>query len=146
MLARYENEIRRWFLKRVPVSEADDLVQDTACAIIESFPHFRRKSSERTWVYAICRNVLYRYYRGSFGLAVALDPDSLPEIPVDPSAKLAVAIAVDLLPPRLRSVYELRFERGLTVCQISELLKRPTGTVKYQLHEIRFQLKRYLQE
>jgi RNA polymerase sigma-70 factor (ECF subfamily) len=54
--------------------------------------------------------------------------------------------AVQRLPPTLRDVTLLHYYADLTVARVADLLRRPEGTVKRQLHEARVLLAAALEE
>lgn len=143
-MREHEPEVRRWFTSRVTAREdIEDLVQECMCAIIESYHSFRQQSSVRTWVFGICRNLFFRYQRQKIRRALPLvgeHPDR--RLGRDPVDALGVRLAAETLPHRLRSVYDLHYLNGQTIKEISLLLTRPEGTIKYQLHEIRSILRR----
>lgn len=142
-----EPEVRGWFARRVlaeggTADDLEDIVQECLCAILQSYGRFEGRSSPRTWVYSICRNLLCQFRRQRRRMPRNL-PDSADEEPrapdaaIDPADVLTVRMAADSLPPRLRSVYELYYQNGLSVRDVAFFLRRPEGTVKYQLSEIR---------
>jgi RNA polymerase sigma factor (sigma-70 family) len=62
VVADQERLVRSFFRRRCASPEdAEDLAQETLCAIVDAFPRFRGDSSPSTWVWAICRNVYSRY-------------------------------------------------------------------------------------
>ena len=63
LLNEYEPKMRRFFSTKVAHQlDRDDLFQEAAYAIIKSYKKFKAKSSLSTWIYSICRNILYNYY------------------------------------------------------------------------------------
>jgi RNA polymerase sigma-70 factor (ECF subfamily) len=138
----YEPMIRRFFSGKVCGREdAEDLTQDAACAVISSLARFRGRSSLSTWIYAICRNILYAYYR------TKTRQGQIPrtrEEPLDPASSVPVEIRliIEKLPARLKSVYRLFYQERRAVSEIAALLDRPAGTIKYLLYELRNTLRR----
>lgn len=138
VVTTFEPAIRRWFARRlVNEADAEDAVQETIIAILRAYPSFEARSSLRTWVYAICRNQLYRMRKVHSRVPAALDEEPPDTRPDDPEALLDLRMAADSLPPRLRTVYQLRFVKSMKVTEIARFLQRSEGTVKFQLHQIR---------
>ena len=136
-----EPVVHRWFSRRVNhEDDVEDLVQECMCAIIESHAGFKRHSTERTWVHGICRNLFFHYLRGKSAQPMQMQKDVVENVSYDHDAQLAILMAAELLPSRLRSVYELRYVQNRPITEISEFLNRPVGTIKYQLYEIRTRL------
>ncbi|WP_214110407.1 sigma-70 family RNA polymerase sigma factor [Acrocarpospora catenulata] len=151
------------------VDEAEDLVQETYLRAWRSFGRFEGRSSIRTWLYRIATNacltaVEQRNRRPMpTGLgAPCEDPDQLPpaqpEIPwltplpdtllVDPAAivnsrqtiRLAMAAALQHLPPRQRAVLLLRDVFEWRAGEVAELLGTTTAAVNSMLQRARAQL------
>jgi RNA polymerase sigma-70 factor (ECF subfamily) len=150
LLAKHHGLVRSFFRRRCACPEdAEDLAQETFCAIVSAWPRFRGGSAPSTWVWAICRNIysnhLYTKRRrerlvaelGS-GLAAAGDGQD------PPGADLALVL--DGLSPEERRLYECYYGEGLSVRKTAVLLERPEGTVKYLLFRLRARVRDLLEE
>ncbi len=63
-LADHGDELFGYALKRVKRREqAEDLVQETFIAAVQSYDSFESRSSVRTWLFAILKNKVMDYYR-----------------------------------------------------------------------------------
>jgi RNA polymerase sigma-70 factor (ECF subfamily) len=62
LLARHRAGLLRFFQRRAG-ADADELLQGTWLACLESFQRIRGESTFRTYVFSIARNELCRYYR-----------------------------------------------------------------------------------
>ena len=140
---RYESAIRRWFFSRVVSPEdGEDLTQDVMVSIIQGWSRFDGRSSERTWVYSICRNTLFNSYR-RWKTRTSVLPDP-PIAGNSAEQRLIVRIAVETLPKRFQVLYLLRYDQGLGIREIAARLGRSEGTIKYQFYEMRIRLGKIL--
>lgn len=138
-ILNYESKIFRFYTgQNLTKEEAEDLQQETLCRIYESLPGFRGVSSLGTWIYSICKNVLFEHRRKQFRTV----PLGETEIPVpDKTEYIDFQTMVDSLPHYLKPIYMRRFKLYMPVKEIALQLNMPEGTVKYYLHLIRKQLK-----
>lgn len=111
----YVGALRKFFSRRVPASDADDLVQDVMVGLLN-----RTKSSEientDAYVFTVARNVLARHQRGG-RLAVApatsdieVLPDATPSAErrvLDREGLQLVLQTIEGLPARTREVFVL---------------------------------------
>ena len=63
--------------------------------------------------------------------SAAADPDQREEW------KRMVSLGVDSMEPGYRRLYDLYYRRGYSVGEISRLMSRPEGTIKYDLYMLR---------
>jgi RNA polymerase sigma-70 factor, ECF subfamily len=142
VVADHQGLVRSFFRRRCASPEdAEDLAQETLCAIVDAFPRFRGEASPSTWVWAICRNVYsrYLYTRRRRERAVAeLAARRYGEVAeADDQERREIALLIEGLRPAERLLYECHYRLGLPVKETARLLERPEGTVKYQLHLLR---------
>ena len=135
---------------------AEELAQEVFVQLYRSLPAYAERSSFRTWLYALARNVcLYQRRRSRRLRAVERAPEELgpqgwrriPDLGPDAAERLAagelrqrVRRQVAELPPIYRSVLVLRDWEDLSYAEIAELLEIPVGTVRSRLHEARTRL------
>lgn len=136
---KYESKILRFYSgQNLTREESEDLKQETLCRIYESLPGFRGASSLGTWIYGICRNVLFEHRRRR----IRTVPIGDEEIPVpDKTDYIDFQSLVDSLPQYLKPIYMRRFKLDMPVKEIADQLLMPEGTVKYYLHQIRKHLR-----
>jgi len=120
------------------VHAAEDLVQDTFLAAIESRATFDAGQDVAAWLLGILRNRARRTWRAQ-ARAAAKAPGAASD-PSDPArAALAreltaeVDAAVQQLPETYRPVLRLHLRHGLTPAEIALALERPAGSVRTQL-------------
>ncbi|MCK4543789.1 MAG: sigma-70 family RNA polymerase sigma factor [Spirochaetales bacterium] len=144
-IEEYEERIEGFFRKKINnIEDIEDLTQDAIIAVIQSYSRFQSRSLISTWIYGICRNVLNSYFykktrdRKNPGFADKEEAGLL--------EKTLLKIAIDRLPPRFETIYDLFYVKKYSIKEIGKLLEKPEGTIKYYLYELRGRIKRYYNE
>lgn len=149
---RYKDRIYQFARWQVGSHLADDVAQDIFVEVCRSAQAFGGRSSFRTWLYAVARNVCRSSRRRRSGLASvpSAEPEVLLEIPDPGTGPLenverrelhaTLRRAVAELPRHHRTALMLRDWEGLSYQQISEVLEIPVGTVRSRLHNARARL------
>jgi RNA polymerase sigma factor (sigma-70 family) len=131
---------------------AQDAVQDVLLTLQRTADRYEGRSTFRTWLFGIARNVCHEYLRRER----ALVPDdgtfaALPDASLDPLQRLErkerealVRSAIADLPPAHRRVLRLRDGDGLAYEEIGRRLGIPIGTVRSRVHNARAALSRAL--
>lgn len=144
LVERHFKSVYRFFVNKVP-SQAADLVQETFLACIEGQARFRGASSFRTYVFAIARRRLYRYWRDNKGdHATELSVAELVAQAGCPADALAIHQEQKLLlrglrklPLKTQILLELAYFEGFTDRELAELEDIPVGTLKSRLRKAR---------
>ena len=140
----HESRITRFFQKEQLSRETvEDLTQEVLCRCYESNSRFRGTSAPGTWIYAICRNVLYEYFRkkktigniNEFQLSVGDKTEQL-------MSEIDLERARENLPSHLKVIYEKKYILHLKIREIAQDLSLPEGTIKYYLFVLRREFKR----
>lgn len=77
----YSDGMYSWALHKTSSKEtAEDLVQETFLAVVQSFDKYKGESTPKTWLYAILNNKIYDYYRSAYRLPVVEDVDILEKL------------------------------------------------------------------
>ncbi|GAA4670119.1 RNA polymerase sigma factor [Gordonia humi] len=124
---------------------AEDLAQETLLDTWKGLPDFAFRSSFRTWMFAVAHRKTVDHYRRRrdlptdgerFAELVAQGP--LPADKAEHSA-LVDALRVELghLPRMSRAAWWLKEVEGLTIIEISEVLRISTGSVRGHLQRSR---------
>ena len=125
-----EEKIKLFFNRYVyNKDDVEDLIQDTICSIISSVDTFKGKSSIETWIYSICRNVLYTYIhkkQKQKQLKQKIDKYFYE----DDKNKIEIRMLIDKLPSTLKQLYDLFYVKQYSIKEISKLQKKPIGTIK----------------
>jgi RNA polymerase sigma-70 factor (ECF subfamily) len=130
------------------VENAEDLLQETFVRVWRNIEKAQAVPADRQrfWLVAIARNCVLDFHRQRKVRERLEDAPLPPPVPgpeqaavaSDLSARLDVAIAC--LPETLRTVLTLHVLGGLNSTEVGRLLKRPVGTVRYQLATARKKL------
>jgi len=132
---------------------AEELAQD---AFVRAFARLATYDPERrfsAWFFRVLHNVVVDYLRRRRVQSVSLDalraegypdPPESASSPEDELERRALGAALGAALSRLRSDYRevivLRYQQGLAVDEIAEVLQLPEGTVKTFLHRGRKEL------
>ena len=146
-LTTYETKIGQFFLSRVSCREdAEDLKQDVLCAILRSYSRFMWRSSIGTWIYAICKNHLYKYYRDNVNRArmCSYQQHEIASRDRDENAWIALEIALGSLSIQNRRIYTDYYRIRKSIREIAADMDRPEGTIKYMLYTVRRELTRLM--
>ena len=141
----YEGKIRRFFSRHlIQEEDVEDLTQEVVCAIFAGYRRFRGSSAISTWIYAICRNQLYTFYRRK-DRSQKLFSKLLTETPSrDESLLGLLELSFDRLRPDQRKLYNEYYRFRKSVREVAHELGKPEGTVKFLLYELRKDLAQIL--
>lgn len=149
LLERHYAPLRRFLRNRVG-AHADELLQRTFLACIESHQRIRGDSSFRTYLYTIARNELCRLYRQRHlhGRFVDIDDCVLrtPEVSAFESqvcvdSRRALSGAVLRLPERDRALLDMAYLEELDSMTLSAALGIKPTSVRSRLHRVRKELR-----
>ena len=167
----FGNYLYRYALSRIADSEtAQDLVQETLVAAIQSFERFKGKSSIKTWLVAILKRKIVDYYRRSKNrqstdnieaIANAIDDmfddtgrwRAMPsKWTVNPGAAYEQQEFMDVLyqclanlPERLARIFMLREFEELSTAEICDQLSITESNSWVMLYRSRMQLRNCLE-
>jgi RNA polymerase sigma-70 factor, ECF subfamily len=139
--------------------QAEDLVQEVYIRVLRSFQHFKGESSEKTWLFAIARNVAIDSFRKQKGwkqrMVDKVDfpslqlPDGLPlpeEIVFHSEETQLMYKCLEQCTLDQRSVISLRFIQEFSICETAKLLGWKESKVKTTQHRAIKHLKILLEE
>jgi RNA polymerase sigma-70 factor, ECF subfamily len=145
-------------------ADAEEVVQDAFCSVIQSIQTFRSESAFGSWLYRIVANAAYQKLRGRAArpVTIALD-EVLPAFHEDGRARpladwsaslddharrtelrLVLAAAIDELPAEYRATLVLRDVEGLATAEVAATLGLTIPNVKSRLHRARLFLRHRL--
>ena len=129
--------------------EAEDAVQETFIRVFKSIHNFNEESSLYTWIYTIalniCRDMLKRRkYASSFEEYMLDQGESAEEIVLERINREILRERLSSLPFIYKEVLVLFYFEGLTVKEISHILREKEGTIKSKLSRGRKMLKNAL--
>ncbi len=127
--------------------DAEDLLQETLIVAWRSWERFRGKSQRTTWLHAIAVR-LWQQRRTRRREYLPLPPLELaaPDLTPGHDFQLDLASALEQLPDDQRIAFLLVKAEGWTHREAAQLLKEPTGTIQYRVHEATRKLRLLLEE
>ncbi|AWN45473.1 RNA polymerase subunit sigma-24 [Methylobacterium terrae] len=127
--------------------DAEDVVQEVCCALVERIAGFRGEARVSTWLFGIVVNACRDHHRRRTtlarmkeGLGVLLRLGPAPD-GRDLHRRAWLAGALARLDPRLRETVVLVAGEGLTHAEAAHALGVAEATVSWRLHEARRRLK-----
>jgi RNA polymerase sigma-70 factor (ECF subfamily) len=143
IIGEYEARIGYFFRSKVgDRDDAEDLVQEVLFRIVGSIATFVGRSALSTWIYGVCRNVLYHYYwqkKRSEKIFRRLTD----RFAVDEFDGRDLRSLIENLKKPLSTVYDLYYRKNYKIKEMAKLLDRPEGTIKYLLYTLRLEIRRY---
>ena len=146
LVGRYQDPVYRFVAWSIGNDDADDVAQDVFVEVYRSLATWRRRSTLRTWLYGVARNVCRRHVRRVAArgpIHGGVDVDDLPD-PSNPALRAAqsdanamLLAAIARLPPDQRVTLMLRAWEGLPYDEIAAATNVPLGTVRSRLHSAR---------
>ncbi len=110
---------------------------------------WRGLDSPQSYLYMIATNLVRDHWRrsGRERRAIRTMTAAMPSDPVcQPVQDVDVRALIESLPPRLRGAFLLHYYAGFGVREVADMLGRPEGTIKADLHHARTRLKAALGE
>jgi RNA polymerase sigma-70 factor (ECF subfamily) len=133
LYARYARMVHGMLLVRVPVSEAEDLVQEVFMSAMRKLPLLRAPGAFRGWLAAIARNRAIEYHRGARTFEEA--GEALASRPAEAAHHEALEILdiIRKLPEAYRETLILRLVEGMTGPEIAERTGLTPDSVRVNL-------------
>lgn len=125
-----------------------DVVQNAICKGLEKCCGLRNPDALKTWFYRIVVNEALQYLRDSRREAVSADGQIPEQVYQEPAYERdrEVYEQVQRLPEPARTIVVLHFYEGLTLKQISEVMRINLSTVKSRLYAALHKLEGNLKE
>jgi RNA polymerase sigma-70 factor, ECF subfamily len=138
LLRRVQPSLRRYLMRLVGASSADDVLQETLILVSRKLRWLDVPEAFHPWAYRVASRVAFRHLKKEKRWSEQVrDEAVLDEIPAAESA-----VPPEMLPELLnsgalstasRAVLVLHFHEELTLPEIAAILKIPLGTVKSRL-------------
>ncbi len=149
LTSRYFDSLYGFFRNKVG-DNIDDLLQDTMLACVSATERFEGRSSFRTYVFGIARNVLFAHLRSRQRHGVVdFEHASIEDMGTSPSKQVVrsqqarqLAQALRRIPLEYQIILELYYWEQLSSAEIAEVLDVPSSTVRTRLRRGRQQLER----
>lgn len=166
LVKKYEKMIYNLaFTKLVNHENAQDLTQECFLRAYKMLRSYRTDAAFSTWIYRICQNLIYDFYRANknkrnaeVSLYLQNDGEELKEreiadISSEPSEIILrnekikkIRELIKSLPDDLRDIIIMRDINNLSYNEIAESLDIEIGTVKSRISRAREKLKQYMIE
>ena len=150
LFGRHFDALYRFFASKVG-DDAEELVQRSFVAALESAERFRGDASVRTWLFAIARNILRQWIWERDRTArreQVLEHSSVAALGIGPSTALdlarehrQLAAGLQRIPIDSQIVLELFYWEKLTAAEIAAVFECPEGTVRGRINRARQQLR-----
>ena len=155
LVERFADELFGYLRRRADDDAAPDLLQDTFLRIHKAADRYQPRSSVRTYVYTVARNVVLNYHRDHQTMeamsreaaASAVSEDPAPEVPLESEEQgRRIRRGVERLSDPLREVVILRHFQGLSFREVAEILQIPEGTAMRRMADALVRLREELQD
>jgi len=161
---KYERMVYNLGLKLMgSQDEAECILQDTFLKVLESINTFKGDSQISTWIYRIATNEALMKLRKKKRQYVSIESDdtyesgdytrlnlSFVDNPLEDLLQTELRekmnAAIETLPPKYKAVFILKDIEGLSLKEISDILKLSMPAVKSNLHRARLFLREKLSE
>lgn len=165
LIERYEPKILRYIKRITNISpeESEDLLQEIFIKVYRNLNRFNRKLKFSSWVYRIAHNEIINQYRkkksysatidsfaenddtdylaGFIGEALDIDNDYISR---ENAEKVRAALAK--LPDKYREVLILRYFEDQSYREISDILRKPAGTVATLINRAKSKFRKIAQQ
>jgi RNA polymerase sigma factor (sigma-70 family) len=152
LIERHLPLLHRFFRNKVNC-ELDDLVQETLLYCLEARTNFRGEASFKTFVLAIARRRLFRYYASNKGRDLDFGVSSLCDLGTSPTDAIArneeqylLLSSLRRIPVEAQLVLELVYWENMDVAEIAEVLGVPLNTAYSRLRRARIALREKLEQ
>lgn len=151
LFARYYDRVTLFFNNAVGECDRMDLTQETFARLAAAAPKFEGRSSLKTYLYSIARNVLNDHLRRRYRGPGEFDPlthtlqDASSMTPSRAVSELgryrALLDCLYLLPVETKVLLELYYWHDMTGPQLAELYKSKAATIRVRVHDAKGVLK-----
>ncbi len=150
LFRRHFRDMYRFFHHKVG-ADADDLIQATFFNCVRARDQFEGRSSFRTYLYRVARNVLYAYYRDRGRRRVDFSATSLADLGTSPSLRVErderralLARVLSELPLRQQLLLELYYWEEMNAAELAVIFEIATPTARCWLFRARKELAKRL--
>ncbi|MFA6158198.1 MAG: sigma-70 family RNA polymerase sigma factor [Candidatus Paceibacterota bacterium] len=165
IIEKYQEPLRRYVrrIARASRDETDIILQDIFIKTYENLNDFDQGLAFSSWIYRIAHNESIDYLRRnkrsgtslddpayddeSLSLAETIAADEDMELELDKGyLRKNVGLILDQLDPQYRAVLALRFIDDRSYEEISDILRKPPGTIATLLHRAKKEFRRIAEE
>ena len=157
LIQRYEQKLMRYILRLIKANKqtAEDILQEVFIKTYRYLNNFDPAMKFSSWIYRIAHNEAINYWRKNQknvdfisidkdnGLADKLkNENSTDEDIINEEKRTKIVEAINDLPEHYRDVLILRYLEDKDYEEISDILKKPIGTVSALIHRAKDKLKK----
>jgi RNA polymerase sigma-70 factor, ECF subfamily len=157
LMKRYQDKLKRYIIRLSGVKEedAEDILQDVFIKAYQNLNDFDMSLKFSSWIYRIAHNETVSYLRKLGARPKIIDPEASSTIinltgsgldiigNLDKKITLGkVTEVIDILDKKYRDVLVLKYMEDKDYKEISDILKKPPGTVATLLKRAKDQLKK----
>lgn len=155
LLTRKYSERLYWHIRKLVGSheESNDLLQETLIKVWKYLPSFREESKLYTWLYRIATNETLTYLKKeklkNFLSLSSYEQQIENKIEADPyfngdALQMQLQKAISKLPPKQRTIFNLRYFNEMKYEDIVEILGGSVGSHKASYHHAHSKVEEYL--
>ncbi|MCK4918555.1 MAG: RNA polymerase sigma factor [Candidatus Pacebacteria bacterium] len=161
LVRRYEEKLTRYIsrISNLDKDEIEDVLQDIFIKVYRNLNAFDTSLKFSSWIYRISHNEVISNYRkfknkakiisfdgdGEFIKNIADDLDIEKEISLE-DLKINISLILSKMDIKYREVLILRFMEGNNYSEISDILKKPEGTIATLLNRAKKQFSQIIEE
>lgn len=165
IIEKYQEPLRRYIrrIARPSKDELDILLQDIFIKIYENLNDFDQSLTFSSWIYRIAHNESIDYLRKKKRVGYSLDDTAYDDDTITLAETIAsdidvsrevdreyikksIAVVLDELEPKYRAVLVLKFLEEKDYDDISDILRKPPGTIATLIHRAKKEFKRLAME
>jgi len=143
LMAKYQERLY-WHIRRMVKTheDTDDILQNTFVKVYRNLDKYRTDAKLYTWLYRIATNEAMNHFRkAGRNKSISIDDQesNVHHLQSDEyfdgnSAQLKLAAAIDSLPAKQKTVFNLRYYEEMTYKDMSEVLDTSVGALKASYH------------
>ena len=138
LLRSVQAPLRRYLLRLVGVSSADDVLQEVLMFVSRKLRWLDAPEAFLPWTYRVASRAAFRHLKREKRWTSQLRDDAvLDDVPAAPSAPpqelLPELLSSDALSSATRAVLSLHFQEEMSLPEVAAILEIPLGTVKSRL-------------
>lgn len=156
LLRRYENKLKRYIyrISNFSSEEAEDILQEVFLKVYKNLNDFDPNLKFSSWIYRITHNQVVSHHRQNLARPKVVEIDEVvinkikDEFDLEEELQLnyqkeEISHVLDNLKPKYQEILILRFFEEKSYEEISDILKKPSGTVATLIHEAKKEFKNY---
>lgn len=161
LMQRYEDKLKRYIIRLsgLKSEDAEDILQNVFIKAYQNLNDFDKNLKFSSWIYRIAHNETVTYLRRLSARPKTIDPEKssiiigLTESDLDMVETLdkkfaveKIADIINLLDKKYQDVLVLKYMEDKDYREISDILKKPPGTVATLLSRAKEQLKKEIEK